>query len=61
MINKSNANNNNSYKIEYDPHLKAMILKIIDTEGMFPLYVHENHGDMYKINKNRTGKLQMTK
>jgi hypothetical protein len=50
-----------SYSFNYDKTLNAMVLVIVDSEGMFPFYLRDNESDLYKIMKTSKGKLQMIK
>ena len=50
-----------AYELKYDSSRQAMLIKIMDKDSMYPLYLEDEEAGIYKINKNTTGKLQMTK
>jgi hypothetical protein len=63
-LNKSipkNQSPKKSYEFDYEPQFQAMVLRIIDTDGMFPLILIDPDNGPYKIHKTSTGKLQMVK
>lgn len=57
---KSSKVNSKPYAISYNKALQGNELKVF-SKSMYPLYIHDEEGGLYKIQKNRTGKLQMTK
>ncbi len=46
--------------IEYNETLQAIVLRIVNTEGMYPCYLQDPEAGLYKIVKTRKGKLHMT-
>ena len=50
-----------SYELEYNEEFQAMVLSVLDTEGMYPLYWRDPDAGTYRICKNQSGKLMMTK
>ena len=60
MGNNSKKKPTKPYDLIYDENKDAMVLKVIDPNETFPFFIDDKAGT-YKINKNRTGKLQMTK
>lgn len=50
-----------AYSIKYDNYLDAMVLNVYEPEKIFPLYMHVDNVGLYRIIKNKTGKIQMTK
>ena len=50
-----------SFELEFNETLQAMVLRILDTEGMYPCYFQDPEAGTYKIIKTSKGKLQMGK
>jgi len=50
-----------SYILEYNETLQAMVLRILDTEAMYPCYLKDPEAGLYKIIKTSKGKLHMVK
>ena len=49
------------YSFEFDKKLGAMVCKVTDPKKMFPFYLYVDEIGLYKINQNKTGKIQMSK
>lgn len=58
---KNNSESSKSFLWEHDKTHQCMVLRILDTEGMYPLYLKDPDAGIYKIQKNRSGNLQMVK
>ena len=56
-----NKRANKSYEIGYNQSLEAMELKMLDPETIYPLYIRDTKAGLYKIIKNKSGKIQMTR
>ena len=50
-----------SFEVDYDPNLRRVILKILDTEGFYPFWVYDPEAGFYEIKKTQNRRLQMTK
>ena len=48
------------FKLCYDNKFGAYILTVTEPKSFFPLYIEDEAG-MYRVMKNRSGKLQMCK
>jgi len=57
---KNSKDNSIPYTIFYNKALQRNELKVF-SKSMYPLFIHDEEGGLYKIQKNRTGKLQMVK
>lgn len=47
--------------LEYNPTLRGLVLKVLNPESLYPFYLEDSEAGIYKINKNKTGKVQMVK
>ena len=50
-----------SFVWEYNKDFQAIVLRILDINGMYPLYVKDPEAGMYKIVKTSNGNLHMSK
>jgi hypothetical protein len=49
-----------SFSLTYDETLDAMVFSVLEPSELFPLYIKDAAG-IYRIIKNKSGKLQMCK
>ena len=61
IANAIRSNRQETFELEFDETLQAMVLRILDTEGMYPCYFQDPEAGTYKIIKTSKGKLQMGK
>jgi hypothetical protein len=52
---------NRSFEVDYDQAPERLILRVLDSEGLYPFWLYDPEAGYYQIRKTRRGGLQMTK
>ena len=50
-----------SFEVGFDELSSCIVLKIVDTKGMYPFLLQDPEAGVYKVIKTRSGGLQMVK